>query len=224
MSVATVAQVLDSARSHLGDDDATLWTDPKLMPKFQQAHRALQLQLILAGVPVINAVSSVLSVPIGMTDLSLAVGYPLDLIEPIWMKERAQGELTQDFYDMTEVDFIPSVVQSTELCYWCWYQQKIIFLGALQNREVQLRYRRNLTTPTIVTQDIGVLLGELYLSYMTAYLAKGSVSKGGVDFQQLATMYLDQVIRAAVKEMQNLPAKRRPYHRGRNHIRVGGLL
>jgi hypothetical protein len=220
MPVATAAQVLDSARAHLDDFQGTLWTDPRLLPMLQEAHRELQAKLLLNGLQIMNEVTPVLTVPALTTNFSLVTGYPTDLVEPIWMKERQVGQLNEDFADMQEVDFIPNVRQSTELVWWCWQEEKIIFLGATNNVEVQLRYRRYLTTPLTVNDTIGVLLGENHLSYRTASLASNSVGRPRKDLEGAAQSNLDIVIRAAVKELQNLPAKRRPYHRGRGRNRV----
>lgn len=147
--------------------------------------------------------------------------YPLTLVEPIWLKERAVGQRLQDFVDMQEVDFIPDNVQEAELMYWSWIQEKILLLGSTSAREVQIRYRSGLKIPQTVNDTIGVLFGELYMSFRTAALAAGSnpAQAGGGkvgDWTAQANTHLETIIRMASKEGQNLPVKRKGYHRGSN--------
>lgn len=224
---AIVAQVLDSARTHLNDDEATLWNDQKLIPKLQEAYRELMSQLYLSGVPLTYATTSVLTVPADLVDghnvdMSAVSGYPTNIIEPIYMKERSVGQLNTDFVDMTEVDFLPNLQKSTELIWWCWQGQKIMLLGALNAVEVQLRYMGSLVPPTKVTDDIVVIMGELYLSYRTASLAMEAARQFDVAYKlySVAKGHLDTIIRINVKQLQNLPANRRPYHRGRGRSRT----
>lgn len=217
-------EVLASVRTHLNDDDGIQWPDFRLLPKLREAHRHMQLALVQNGVPVIAETSSVMLVPANTTDCSTVPNYPTNLVFPVWMKERMQGQRTQDFVDMTEVDFLPQIDPSTELIWWCWNKQTISFIGAIQNREVLLRYRGGLKIPQEVTDPIGPFWGELFLSFKTAAIAIGSISPINVDkltyLQTQADMHLESLLNAAATEAQNLPAKRRPYHRGRGRSRV----
>lgn len=221
--MAPASQVLESARTHLNDEYGSLWTDQKLMPKLQEAHRELQSTLFLAGIPVINDVSSVITVPANTVDgvnvdMSAVTGYPNNLIRPIWMKERTVGQQNQDFIDMIEVDFIPSISKDTRLVYWAWIGQTIMLLGATNDVQVLLRYRGSIKIPAKVTDDCVVLFSETFLSYRTAALAIASTGQDNLKFQMLnsqAEMNLDKLTRTAIKEGQNLPVRRVPYHRGR---------
>ena len=221
--MAPASQVLDSARTHLNDEFGSLWTDQKLMPKLQEAHRELQSTLFLSGIPVVNDITSVLTVPANTVDgqnvdMSTVTGYPANLIRPIWMKERTVGQLNQDFIDMIEVDFIPNILKDTRLVYWAWMGQTIMLLGANNDTQVQLRYRGSLIIPVKVTDDCGVLFSETFLSYRTAALAIASAGLDEAKFRMLnsqAEMNLSKLRRTAIKESQNLPARRVPYHRGR---------
>jgi hypothetical protein len=221
--MALAAQVLDSARTHLNDEYGSLWTDQKLLPKLQEAHRELQSTLFLAGIPVINDVTAVLTVPANVidgqnVDMSTVAGYPTNLVRPIWMKERTVGQQNQDFIDMIEVDFIPSISKDTRLVYWAWIGQTIMLLGATNDVQVQLRYRGSITVPTKVTDDCVVLFSETFLSYRTAALAIASTGQDDNKFRTLDAMAernLDKLMRTAIKEEQNLPVRRVPYHRGR---------
>lgn len=224
-------EVLLAARTHLNDDEGIIWPDQKLFPKLREAHRTMQLALVMNGVPVVSEISSVLQVPSCTTDLSTVQNYPTNIVFPTWMKERMPGQRDQDFVDMTEVDYLPQMNPSTELIWWCWSKQTITFIGCLQNREVLLRYRGGLKVPQEATDPIGPFWGELYLSYKTAALAVGSVTISGNPMTQRdmnrlqylemqAAANLDNLLSAAAQEAQNLPTKRRPYHRGRGRSRV----
>jgi hypothetical protein len=220
MAQALVA--LNAAREYLNDSAVTLWSDLVLIPKLQKAHREMQVKLQLAGIPVIRAGTSILSVPAGTTDLTTVIGYPADLIEPRWMKERMQGELEQDFVDMTECADIPSIQKSTELVWWCWQGEKILLLGSTQNREVRLRYIRGLPVPQANTDQIGYLFGENYLGPRTASLAAQAVEDPQL-YQSCfadAAQNMQDLIRMGIKQLQNLPTNRRPYHRGRGRTRA----
>ena len=221
---AQAGEVLAAARTHLNDDEGIIWPDQKLFPKLREAHRMMQLALVQNGVPIVSEVSTVITVNAGTTDLSTTLNYPTNLIFPVWLKERMQFQRNQDFVDMTEVDYLPNLDQSTELIWWTWNQQTILTLGCTQNREVMLRYRGGLTVPMEVTDTIGPFWGELFLSFKTASLAIGSISPGNSDRIQYleanAMAGLDNLLVTASLEAQNLPAKRRPYHRGRGRSRV----
>lgn len=212
----TVDDVMMAARTHLNDDQAINWPDPNLRPKFQEAFRDLQLELELNGIQVVNEVSADITVTAGTTDLSLMAGYPTDMISPTWMKEKQVDETDAFLISMTPIDFIPNVDQDITLNWWSWQMNKILLLGALNDVVVQLRYRRRLTLPELNSDDIGVILGESYLSYRTAALAcnaakdqRGQMyndSRASDNLSKLITYY-------TTYEKQMLPAKRMPYHR-----------
>lgn len=212
--MATVIEALTAARAHLRDFEATLWTDPKLMPLMQEAHRELQLKLRVNGVPVLSAVTTALSVPALTTDLTTVTGYPTTLVEPIWLKVRNVGGTNADYKDVDERKFVPNSTQDSEIWYWAWIGERVLINGSTQAKEIQLRYRRRLTLPTQVSEEIGIIGGELYLSYRMAGLALGG--NGGAEFNGQAIKLLDQIVVAAAKEEQNLPVRRQGYHRGTN--------
>lgn len=215
MADALAGQALDSARAHLNDVGATIWPNTVLFPFLQEAHRELRSKVILNGIPVIDEVSAVLSVPAQTTDLTTVVGYPTDLIVPIWLKERQVGQTDSDFIDMTPRDFIPNINMDIWLFWWSWRREKIFLVGSLNDEEVQIRYRRQIPTPAVSSDSLGWLGAENYLSYRTAALACNSIGETdkATGLTQTAMVNLDDVIRLNVKQIQGLPARRRPYHR-----------
>jgi hypothetical protein len=175
MALASVA--LATARTLLNDDNATVWTDPILMPKLQEAHRELQTDLWLVGSPVVREVTAPILVPAGATDLG--ANQPQDLVAPTALKEAESAGGA--WVDMTEVSYIPfDVAKTGKLVYWAWRGEKILFLGSTANRYVVVFYRKLITIPTAATDPIGIIFGELYLGARTAALAAGSVGNKDV--------------------------------------------
>lgn len=215
MADATAGQSLDSSRAHLNDVGATIWSNTVLFPFLQEAHRELRAYVILNGIPVINEENVDLTVPLGTTDLTTVAGYPVDLIVPIWLKEKQLNDDVSNYTDMTERDFLPTVDQDIWLFWWTWRHEKILLVGSLNDENIRLRYRRQIPTPSLVSDSLGWLNAEMYTSYRTAALACQSI--GETDkakiLQDQADRNMDIVIRLNIKQVQTMPAKRRPYHR-----------
>lgn len=223
--------VLGRARSYLNDDDGSNWPDYRLIPKAQQAFEELEAELYLADIPIINSQNVIITVPAyninaanGVPlDLSTIPGYPREMILPIWMKERRVGDQWRDFVDMIECDFTPITSTDNYLRYWSWYQNRIYLLGSFNDTQVLLRYQRFLPLPGLNSDSIVVPLGQLYLSFRVAALAAFSQpgqKQLGTDLNNTAQVNLDKIVRMNVKQRQNLPTKRRPYHRGQGRNRV----
>ena len=189
-----VSVALGWARTLLNDDDATNWTDPVLIPKLQVAHKELQFALRNAGVPLMRAMSSPISVLTG----ALTVTLPTDLVEPITLWEAAAATPLSGFVLMTEKDPLPLVAQAATLKYWQWYQETITFVGATAGRYVMMKYKRSLTLPDAAGDSIGFINGENYLAPRTAALA--ALSNGNKDLHdvltQTATATLSTIILA----------------------------
>lgn len=221
MALAILADVYKRARTLLNDDDANNWPDHRLATKAVMAFEELESELVIHGLPIIHAVSAIMTVP-SMTvddsnlDLSTVTGYPADLLIPIWMKERQVGQMNQDFVDMVEVDFIPNVPIDVYLRYWQWYQNTIMLRGSLNPVQVQLRYQRYLPVPGVNTDSLIVPLAQLFVANRTAALAAYSAGdrQRWEDLTGEALNNLERLMVWNVKELQDLPAKRRPYHRG----------
>jgi hypothetical protein len=229
------------ARTLLNDDEAVNWPDYRLHTKAIIAFEELEAELIVAGIPIIQSVSQVLNVPLTSVpeyhqqpgnqdepnttytfDLSTVPNYPQDMILPIWMKERQVGQRDADFVDMIEVDFIPNIDLDIYLHYWCWQGNKILLRGALCQTQVQLRYQKYLTVPNINTDSVIVPLGQMYLGNRIAALAYQSSGNRQMweDLSSIANVNLARILDMNIKELQDLPAKRRPYHRGYGRNKV----
>ncbi len=208
----TAAEILASARTHLNDDQGYRWQDNILLPKLKEAQRELNLKMQLAGIPMFDELTVVMTVPANATDgqevdLTTVTDYPTDIAEPIWLRERAVGQTDVDFSDMDEKNYIPKLVKTTKLRYWCWRKQKIYVAGATVDVEVQLQYKRKLTIVSKLSDEIEPFFAESYLSYRTAYLAsKDDTLKAAADEN------MDLILRYNIKGMQNMPVRNRGYH------------
>jgi hypothetical protein len=219
--------VYKQARTLLNDDEATNWPDYKLHSKAVIAYEELEAELVVAGIPIIQGVSVIMTVPAMVSDdnnldLSTVPYYPQDMLLPIWMKERQLGQQNRDFVDMVEVDFIPNIDIDIYLHYWCWYQNTILVRGCYNETQVQLRYQRYLPVPGVNNDSLVVPLGQLYVAPRVAALAAQSVGNKALwtDLTATASAGLAKILDMNIKELQDMPAKRRPYHRGYGRNRV----
>jgi hypothetical protein len=227
--VSLLGDVLAQTRGLLNDEEAANWPDQKLIKKARFAFEELEAELLLNDVPllhqnIIKMTVPGISPPTPDTDLDLSTlpGYPSDMILPIWLKERMLHESRENFVDMVETSYVPNVTIDTALRYWTWRNGRIYLLGALLDSEIQIRYQSLLPTPNINTDTVFVPLAQLYLSFRTAALVCVTLKDkaGKDDFNAEAQFQLDRIMRINVKQMQNIPAKRRPYHRGLGRTRV----
>jgi hypothetical protein len=227
LAVAFLSDVFSRARTLLNDDDAANWPDYRLYTKVVTAFEELEAELIVAGIPIIHTISSIITVPPvtiddNNLDLSTVTGYPTDMIIPIWLKERQIGQMNSDFVDMVECDFIPNIALDIYLHYWSWQKNTIFLRGALNSIQVEIRYQRYLPIPRLNTDSLIVPLGQLFIVNRVAALAYQSLGNREMwqDLSTAADVNLARIIDMNVKELQDLPAKRRPYHRGYGRNRV----
>lgn len=227
--MATAQDVVNEASVLLGDKDQTRWDFDVLIPLIQKAHRELQVDLNLAGLPVLKKTSAVITIPALTLDLTAPAGggaslQPTDLIEPVDMKERQFGVPTDLFSNMIQTTWEPDATQSTTLRYWSWKEEKIIFLGATVAVDVKLHYIKGLAAPTSEGSDLGFINALLFLGPRTAALA--AAVAGNLSVAQAlnadAEIQKAKVIRYNVKQMQAVPKRRIPYRRGR--VSIGRII
>ncbi len=209
--MSLTAEALKIARTHLNDDRKLHWSDPTLMPKARQAHRELQLELVLNGIAVVREVSADFSVAKGAKDLGADL--PTDLVDPIRMWEKGVGEPDELYREMDLKAFIPTVALESKLRYWCWREEVISFLGATEDRVVRLMYKKGLSVPNKVSDPIGLTFGELFIGPRIAAIVAASTGKdsSASAFNDEAYKNLDKIIRANVLPMQRTPVRKRPF-------------
>lgn len=185
--------VLATARTLLNDDAATNWSDASLIPKLQQAHRELQIKLRRAAAPLMR---NSYSETIGIGDLGFATP-PSDLVAPIRLFEKAPSDPVTNWQPMTEYDPLPTnIAQGPTMVFWAWVEEVVTFLGSTAQRMVLMQYWRYITEPTVNTDLIGFINGEMYLAPRVAALAAGSVGQAAeyAALTQIANDSITEVI------------------------------
>jgi len=142
-------------------------------------------------------------------------------VEPIWLKERAFGS-SDNWISLTETDFESDIDQTSELRYWTWREEKILFVGATMKREILMRYWKTLTEPTAAGHSLGFIYAEHFLGPQMAAYAAASVGNLTLASSLLyvkgihngvAGAKLHMIIQGNIKGQQNLFARRIPYRR-----------
>lgn len=171
-----LSQVLQSTRTYLNDDNATLWTDPVLIPKIQEAHRELQSHLWVIGSPTIRGLSDIIPIPINTAPSAAngLTGYPTDILNPTAVWETAASPatwtpLTEQFY--LDPNFVPGV----HIGVYLWQEENLILAPCTTIRAIQIWYRRSIPIPQVQTDLIGILFGESYLAPRAAAICAGAV-------------------------------------------------
>jgi hypothetical protein len=144
MASITASECISAAAAYLNDFGLLTWTKERLFAHLLQAHKQLQVRLMLNGLPVIKKTSDIIVVPVNQLDLN--DDQPTDLVEPITVWERLSGS-SDNFVEMKEKGWEPETTQSSELRYWTWYGELIKFLGATTIRDVKVKYKASIGVP-----------------------------------------------------------------------------
>lgn len=170
---ATAEDCFNTARMMLNDVNQQLWTDNVLMPMMKQAHLELQAKLKSRASPVMRAYQ-VISLPIFEVEL---IPPPIDLLMPIRIWEKPHNAPASAFQIMTETDMLPFAIPSSQLVYWMWDQDTVMFIGAAIPVDIFLDYWRRIPVPVSSTDEIDIIDGEQYLGPRIAALAAASVGE-----------------------------------------------
>jgi hypothetical protein len=221
----TAGQITSLVRSLLNDAAGNLFTDGALMPYLNSAYRKVQraLENVQSGsqlsddalllVPALAAIDPAARVAI--TDASDASGQlPSDLLVPLRMWERPYGS-DGDFAEMVDLSNqggLPSEAQTSTLRYWEWRADGIYLLGATQDTQVRLRYRK--AFPDLQDSSSPVLIrnAQEALAFFTAALA--SAARGApqaVRWDDAGADALEDLIARATQRAQYSGRRRRPY-------------
>lgn len=210
------------AAALLNDPAMTEWDFGALLPYLQKAHRELQVELNLNGLPVIKDTSAIITVPALTVDLTAPAGggaslQPANLIEPDYLEERQTGT-TNLFADMEETVWDVNDLQEPELRFWSWRNEKILFLGATAAVDIRIHYKGGLTVPASENDALGFINAQLFLAPRTAALAAGTIGSliAKRELDQDAENWKAKVIRYNIRGMQGSGGVRRiPYRRRR---------
>jgi hypothetical protein len=221
----TAGQITSLVRSLLNDAAGNLFTDGALMPYLNSAYRKVQraLENVQSGtqlsddalllVPAIPAVDPAARVAI--TDASAPPGQlPTDLLVPLKLWERPDGSGADfvEMADLTNHGGLPSDSQGPSLQYWEWRADGIYLLGATQDTQVRLRYRK--AYPDLLDASSPVLIrnAQEALGFFTAALA--SAARGApqaLRWDAAGADALEDLLARATQREQHSGRRRRPY-------------
>lgn len=221
--MATLGDVKTTAQNvYLNDFNNQKWTSDQLTPFAQEAHRQLQIQLQLNNIPVIKQQTFTTIVP-QIPDLQTYPGYvicpnlPNNIIEPIACYEKPTNDtLNSDWEKMVQKSFTPKEEPVNDLVYWSWIGEQIVFLGALQDNQINLEYNGGIPVPVSDSDPIGVINGEAFIAPMLASLACGSVGgeKKEIKCAKIAAIQLELILCTKVMAEQGMVTRRKPYRHG----------
>lgn len=211
--MANAQDAIKSARAYLNDVNGITWSDSVLMPLLQEAFGELQLNLATHRIPVIKAQVDI-SVPTGTTVLP---NLPTNIVSPISLYEK-DPTATDDFYDqMLQVTFLPNDSPNAFLGVWAWIGQRVLLLGATEDRQVRFQYEGYLTVPTVLTDPLGFIFAERFLGPRIASIALHSVGQTSraMAVSRAADINLFQVMQYNTTSDQR-PVRRRRYRSDKN--------
>lgn len=233
----TLGSILPEVLKCLNDQSGNLWTIPAagqpsvpagfidLTPSMNLAYRKIQANLANIGMGRFKTDNFKFTVPkIAAIDPSLQVfineatqppnTLPPDLLTPTALWERALGS-QDDFVpieDTTESGGLPSEPQGPFLRIWEWRDDELCFLGATEDREVRMRYVKQLPTLSDAASVVSIRNIRSAFVYFTAALelaARGSPLSAIYDTK--GSDALEVVMNRETRQSQALPRRRRPY-------------
>jgi len=209
--MATVLDAVKIARGMLNDDDGLTWSDALMMPKVIQAQGEILAKFQINGLPIVKSKTAAIVVP--AFAVSLGANLPTDIDFPIKMDEYMIGETQDNAVPMTSVEFVPNFEQETTLRYWCWINSTIQFLGSTLPHNVILYYIKNLMSLKKLSDILPIPQSEIYLGPRIAAIILQSQKDlaGAQAAQATAETNLSLVVRAQIKNQQNLPVRRKPF-------------
>jgi len=172
--MASASEIMQEAAGiFLNDTPRTLFTDVILLPFLKRAFKDLLLELDKKNISQTKEVSAAITVPALVVSLTTPGNLlPTNFITPVKIEERSSG--SSDLYTpMEEKDWETNILQTERLRYWIFREDDIKFPGATTIRQILLYYQKGLTVPVTLTDPIGLVNVESYLSAQTAgYAAK----------------------------------------------------
>lgn len=211
------------AAARLNDASQNTYTDAVLFPFLVMAYQELQAECDANSISIIKDIQASTDVDAGETTLAP----PDDLVAPIALYERANGDTNNaNWKKMFQREWEPNAEPSESLIYWVWREGEFKFLGATTDREVKIRYLRDLDA--LVDEDsniANVANARLFLQYRTAAMCASDIMKiekiaNRLDNQ--AERYLKNTLNVETKNNQGFVTTRRPF--GQSRRRRSGLI
>lgn len=218
----TAGSILQLSATLLNDASQNTYSDDVLFPFLVIAYQELQAECDANGISIVKDILASTDVDEG----EITLEPPDDLIAPIALYERAQNSTSEDdWVKMTQKEWEPNLEPSSSLLYWTWREGEFKFVGATTDREVRIRYLRDLDSLTDANSNIAnVANARLFLQYETAALCSASILKIEKTTNRLedkAQRYLALTMVVEVKNNQSFVTTRRPFGstlRNRNRL------
>jgi hypothetical protein len=217
----TAGEVMDRSAALMNDPARTDFTYAAQLPYLNMAIDELVESLEESNSSPTNQTSAVITVPIGSYMITpfehlTTPHYPDDLVELQDVGERATGT-SDPFLSLGRREFLQAFPPNQSLLYWVWEDQIIKFnpLGALSNRDVQLKYvRQAITQATGAASVIGTINARSYLAYKTASLCSMYIGENETRAGILATeaeRALERLTGISNKGRQQIMTRHRPF-------------
>ena len=223
-SYNTAGQITSLVRSLLNDAAGNLFSDTLLMPYLNSAYRKAQraLENVQAGsqlsddaLLIVPQISVDTAARVAITDSAGPAGQlPSDLLVPLrlWERPNGSGDDFIEMLDLTNESGLPSEPQTGSLRYWEWRADGIYLLGATQDTQIRLRYRKALPDLADGTSAVLIRNAQDVLAYFTAGLA--SAARGApqaMRWDDAGVDALEDLINRVTQREQSVGRRRRPY-------------
>lgn len=213
MSV-TAGNIMDRSAALLTDPTKVTFSYVVQLPYLLIAWDEIQEELVANGIVDVDEATAAVSVTAGTKELT---NPPIDLLFPLHLWERASGGAEADWVKMDEKVPDPADSQVETLDVWYWEENTIKFRGATTNREVRIKYQKELTTISSEATVIPVSNVKSFLAHRTAAII-AEVRGNKLRAQSLgakADYFLAKATSTKVKDMQDAPARPKRYGYGR---------
>lgn len=215
IALRTFTDVFGDARSFLNDVAASVYTNTVLLPFGAMAHGEIQDEFAKNGIPILETVSTAFSYVAGDQDIDIPVSVT-DLQAPleIWEQDTSNGL----WEPMGRVLALPAPTDNPVgfLGIWEWRNGSIRVMECSSNRNILVRYRRQLAYPAVGSATGGEgFYWPLVLG--TAYMA-AEHNKRPERAKELAPKYykrLRDAIEIAVRDLQRVSFRQGTSRRGR---------
>jgi len=197
-------------RAVLNDVAIDLYTDDILLPYLKIANDDLSDELVDNGATVQKEVTADIPLSAGITQPSL----PSNMIVPIEVYEKDQGQDDSHYRYMKQKDFLPNGTAGRELSVWAWREQAINVMGSTAAKILRIRYYRLITDIVGPNSPIELTHALNYLAYHTAALASEHIGQNrtkAIDLESVAGIKLGKLLKKEVKQSHGRPIRRRPF-------------
>jgi hypothetical protein len=209
--MATAGDVLNTARFHLNDTAAALFTDAVLLPALNAAWAEIQVKLRGFNSQYMREDSSAIDVLAGAVTLASP---PVDLAYPTKIYERPNNGTAQQWYPVTErAGLDPTALAEERIRYWEWRDGAIRFTPATTARELLIYYMKTISGFTAAANTFPIPDLVPSIAYLTASLAAKNIGKDPEFANDLKRDYLETLkdYRNTVSQKaQGTPFRRKP--------------